>query len=421
MRKIIIIFILITLMLNLTSCYDAVEINNMLHIIAVGVDRGISDKWRLTLQFPTIKGAGGGSQSSGDGEQDEYAHVTIDAPSFFAGINMLNASLPRKLTFMHTQIVIFSEELAKSGLIGEYIAPVHRFREIRQSARMLIVKGKADEFLKENNPFIGDIVSKSFQMLINESDDTGFFPKVTLENFYSELKSPYRQPIATLAAINDFKSFQKEGEPWETGFKTGGDYIAGKLPRMGKNKIELFGTALFDGSAMVGELNGDETRYMLMVRDEFERGFFTMKDPKEPEMIIALDVKGPTKPKMRVTFEDTVPVIRLKMHLNVDILAIQSGINYERPEMKVLLERELQKIIKNGVEKVIQKCQDLNTDVFMFGDHATRNFLTIDDLEDYNWNSHFQDAKVTAEVKVAVRRTGTQIYSSPVRDSKGNE
>ncbi len=421
MRKVVAAFILIILMLNLTSCYDAIEINNMLHVVAIGVDRGVSDKWRLTLQFPTIKGSGGGSQSSGGGGQEEYTHVTIDAPSFFAGINMLNASLPRRLTFMHAQIIVFSEELAKSGLIDEYITSIHRFREIRQSAHMLIVKGKADEFLKENEPFIGNLVAKSFQMLINESNNTGFFPRVTLEDFYSGLKSSYRQPIATLTAINDFKSFQKEGEPWETGFKTGGDYIAGKLPRIGKNKIELFGTALFDGGTMVGELSGDETRYMLMVRDEFERGFFTMKDPKEQEMIIALDVRGPTKPKIKVTLDDTVPVIHLKMHLNADILAIQSGVNYEHPKLKVLLEKEFQQIIKNGIEKVVRKCQNLNADVFMFGDHAIKNFLTIDDLENYNWNSHFEDAKVTVEVKVAIRRTGTQIDGQLARDTERDE
>ncbi|MFW5649021.1 MAG: Ger(x)C family spore germination protein [Natronincolaceae bacterium] len=421
MRKVVAAFILIILMLNLTSCYDAIEINNMLHVVAIGVDRGVSDKWRLTLQFPTIKGSGGGSQSSGGGGQEEYTHVTIDAPSFFAGINMLNASLPRRLTFMHAQIIVFSEELAKSGLIDEYITSIHRFREIRQSAHMLIVKGKADEFLKENEPFIGNLVAKNFQMLINESNNTGFFPRVTLEDFYSGLKSSYRQPIATLTAINDFKSFQKEGEPWETGFKTGGDYIAGKLPRIGKNKIELFGTALFDGGTMVGELSGDETRYMLMVRDEFERGFFTMKDPKEQEMIIALDVRGPTKPKIKVTLDDTVPVIHLKMHLNADILAIQSGVNYEHPKLKVLLEKEFQQIIKNGIEKVVRKCQNLNADVFMFGDHAIKNFLTIDDLENYNWNSHFEDAKVTVEVKVAIRRTGTQIDGQLARDTERDE
>jgi spore germination protein KC len=70
MRKVVAAFILIILMLNLTSCYDAIEINNMLHVVAIGVDRGVSDKWRLTLQFPTIKGSGGGSQSSGGGGQE---------------------------------------------------------------------------------------------------------------------------------------------------------------------------------------------------------------------------------------------------------------------------------------------------------------------------------------------------------------
>jgi spore germination protein KC len=172
---------------------------------------------------------------------------------------------------------------------------------------------------------------------------------------------------------------------------------------------------------MVGELSGDETRYMLMVRDEFERGFFTMKDPKEQEMIIALDVRGPTKPKIKVTLDDTVPVIHLKMHLNADILAIQSGVNYEHPKLKVLLEKEFQQIIKNGIEKVVRKCQNLNTDVFMFGDHAIKNFLTIDDLENYNWNSHFEDAKVTVEVKVAIRRTGTQIDGQLARDTERDE
>ncbi|MFW5649577.1 MAG: hypothetical protein ACOCG5_10850 [Candidatus Alkaliphilus sp. MAG34] len=65
MRKIIAVPILIILVLNLTSCYDAIEINNMLHVVAIGVDRGVSDKWRLTLQFPTIRESSGSSQSSG--------------------------------------------------------------------------------------------------------------------------------------------------------------------------------------------------------------------------------------------------------------------------------------------------------------------------------------------------------------------
>jgi len=423
MRKFIAVLMLFILTISLTSCYDAHEIDGMLHVVAIGVDKGISDKWRLTLKFATMSGGGGdSSQSSGGGEsQGEYSYVTIDAPSFFTGIDMLNTALPRELTFAHVQIIIFSEELAKSGSIGEFIAPINRFREIRRSAHVFVVKEKASDILKEIQPLIGSMISKSFQIWINESGDTGFFPHVTLDQFYTVLKSSYNQPFVTLAAVNDFNALKKEGEPWGTEFNTGGDYIAGELPRTGENKIELFGTAVFDGDTMVGELSGDETRYMLMARGEFERGFFTMQDPQKPELIIPLDVKGSKKPEVRVTFDGAKPVIYLKVHLNADLLAVQSRIDYEKPELKILLEKEFQQIIKEGLEKVIAKCQGLNADVFLFGDNATKNFLTINDLESYNWNSHFKDAGVTVEVEFAIRRTGTQIDSSSIYNSEGAE
>ncbi|MEN6624224.1 MAG: Ger(x)C family spore germination C-terminal domain-containing protein, partial [Smithella sp.] len=294
MRKIAAILLLILITVNLTSCYDANEIDAMAHVVAIGVDRGISDKWRLTLQFNTMKESGGGSgaQSGGGGgnSSEDYTYISVDAPSFFTGINMLETSLPRRLNFMHAQIIVFSEDVAKSGLISEYISPIVRFRQIRWSAYVFVVKGKAINFIKENNPCIGNVISKGFQLLIKESDETGFFPQVTLEDFYSGIKSTYHQSIATIAAVNDLENFKEDGEAWGTEFNTGGSYIAGQLPRFGDNKLELFGTALFDGDTMVGELNGDETRYLLMVRSEFRRGLFTVQDPKQPDVIIPLDV-----------------------------------------------------------------------------------------------------------------------------------
>jgi len=423
MRKISIILLLTLLTMNLTSCYDANEIDDMAHVVAIGVDRGISDKWRLTLQFSTMKESGGGSgtESGGGGgdSKGDYSYVSVDAPSFFEGINMLNTALPRKLNFMHAQIIVFSEDVAKAGLIGEYIAPIIRFREIRWSAHVFVAKGKALDFIKENNPYMGTMVSKSFQLLINESDETGFFPHVTLEDFYAGIKSTYHQSIAAIAAVNDSKNFKEEGEPWGTEFNTGGNYVAGQIPRSGDNKLELFGTALFDGDTMVGELNGDETRYLLMAQGEFKRGLFTMQDPQKPGVIIPLDVTSSRKPDIKISFDGSMPVINLKVELDADILAIQSGINYEQPELKSVLEDEFEKIVLEGIASVIQKCQSLNTDVLKFGDAAAKNFLTIGDWESYNWNNHFKDAAVSIEVKVTIRRTGTQIKSYPITDSEG--
>mgnify|MGYP000882731608 CR=1 FL=1 len=242
MRKGGIILILILLTLNLTSCYDAKEVDEQLHVLAIGIDLGISDKWRLTLQFLTVgesggSGTGGGTPSAGSGLGKDEDILTVDAPSFFTGVNLLNSFRSRRLVFSHAQTIIFSEEVAKSGLVGEYIAPILRFKEIRRSAHVMVVKGRADEFLKENPPLLGSLVSEDLRLLVDQSLQTGFFPKVTLENLHTGLKSPFYNPIAPLAAVNDPNSFKKEGEPWGEEFKTGGAYVAGELPRLGKDKI----------------------------------------------------------------------------------------------------------------------------------------------------------------------------------------
>ena len=430
MRKVIILLILGTFLLSLTACYDAHEMDDMLYVVAIGVDKGISDKWRLTIQFPTMKegggqtqsGSGGGGQSqsgSGGDEQSGHSYASIDVPSFFTGIDMLNASLPRKLNFSHTQIIVFSEELAEEGLIGEYIASLSRFYEIRRSAHVFVVKGNAIDFIKENKPVIGTTISKSFQVLAHASENIGFFPHTTLENFYEGLKSPYGQAISVMASVNDSKSFAEKGEPWGTQFKTGGDYFAGQLPRTGQNKIEVWGTALFNGDKMVGELNGDETRFLLMTRGEFKQGSFTMQDPKKPELIIPLDVRASKKPDIEVDCKGAKPVIRLKVQLDADLLAVQSMINYEQPELQSLLEQTFKKSVKEGITSLIKKCQDLNADVFHFGDYAAKNFLTIDAFESYDWNSHFKEAEVIVDVNFAIRRTGTQIKSYPIKDPIG--
>lgn len=422
MRKIAILLALAFLALNFTSCYDASEIDDLAHVVAIGVDKGISDKWRLTVQFHTMKESGGGggeSGGSGGDSKGDYSYVSIDAPSFFAGISMLNASLPRKLNFMHAHIIAFSEEVAKAGLIGEYISPLVRFRQIRWSSHVFVVKGKAIDFIKENNPFIGKTVSKGVQLLISEKDNTGYFPHTTLEDLYTGIKSSYHQAIVPLSAVNDSENFKEEGEPWGTEFTTGGQYVAGQLPRSGDNKIELFGTALFDRDTMVGELNGDETRYLLMVQGEFKHGLFTMQDPQNPEVILVLDVTSTKKPDIKVTFEGLKPIIQLKVELDADILSIQSNINYEKPELQVVLEDLLEKTIYEGLSSVIQKCQNLNVDAFEFGYIAARKFLTIDEWENYNWNSHFKEAAVTIEVEVIIRRTGTQIKTYPITGAEG--
>ncbi|NLN04009.1 MAG: Ger(x)C family spore germination protein [Clostridiaceae bacterium] len=439
-HSLIISAIALMLLIALTSCFDANEIDDMIYIVCVGVDRGVADKWRITLQYENLKGSSpqsqsGSSSSSGDDQnqqgkeedslkeqvedQGNISYVTIDAPSFFAGIDMLNTSISRKISFMHLQFIVFSQELAKSEELSTFLAPIMRFREIRETVHIYITKNKAMDIIKANTPIIGTALAKDHLIWTRESESTGFFPHSILNNFYNSLKSNRRFPITAIISLNEMKNFIEEGKPYKGELKSGGEYLSGKLPRLGLNQLEIWGVALFDGDIMVGELNGKETRVLLILRGEFERAFVNIEDPANPDYAIPLDVTVREQPKIKVNIKNGKPVITVDIKLDADILAIQSHVYYENTVNKKVLEEACANRMLDEVEKLIVKCRDLGVDPFKFGEYASRQFLTIQELEEYNWNEKFKDATFIVNLSVIVRRTGTMMKSSKIISPEG--
>lgn len=427
MRKFLLLLMVSVLILStLTACYDAHEINDFAYVYTIGLDKGVTDVLRMTVQMPTMKKEGGGGQKRGPSggsdtqEQDGYVSISIDAPTFYSGANMINSYLPRTLNYMHTKYFVISEELAREG-IGAYINGFVRNREIRRTVYMIVTKGKASDFIKQNSPLVGTALSKMQEDIMRESLETGLFHNTTYGEVIDAAKSPARTAITVLAAVNDFKKFEQEEQTDEKEFRTSGDYYAGELVRSGGNKVEYFGTAIFDGDKMVGELNGDESRMMLMARGEFKRGFFAIKDPKKPDTAITLDVRMEKKPSTKVMYENNKPVIHQKITLEGDIMAIQSSVNYESKDLKPVIENEFRNYVKGEMQKTIEKCKGLNADVFKYGLTAQMSFATRQEWLQYEWYRQFKDAEVSTDVEFAIRRTGTMIKTSPILSTEGEE
>lgn len=436
MRKTALILLMSLTVCLLHGCFDASEIDDILQVSALGIDVGEKDDWRITIQFPTLRegggntGGGGGSSGGnggggGGGEgrekkeedglsQDGFTVVSCEAPSFYEALAILDASVPREINFMQTQVVVFSEDVAKGGKLGEFIAPLVRFREIRRTSFIFVTKGKAMDFIKANKPYIGTDISKNYRIWIEESRGTGYFPYVTIGSFYEKLKSPKSQAIATLAAVNDFSGFAGEGEQESSKGGQGSRHAAGKLPRISENKVELWGTAIFDGEIMAGELNGDETRYLLMLRNEFSRGIYTIQDPLEEGVIVVIELRSAKPADIKVEFVDDVPRIQTKIYLHGDILSIQGQGRYEQKEEKAILEEAVRQQLITEIRALIDKCVSLNVDAMMFGGIASREFLTIDEFEAYGWNDRFREAIVDIDIEFTIRRTGKLVRTGPV-------
>jgi spore germination protein KC len=322
---------------------------------------------------------------------------------------------------MHAKNLIISEELAKSG-IERYLAPLARFRETRRVMNVAVVKGTAQEFIKADKSNIGESQAKAIELMAMQANNTSFFPRITFYDFYRGLLSPYEHGYAVYAGINDFKELPETPSGGEAPLIVDKGFEPGKIPRSGVASREYVGTAVFIGDKMVGSLNSEETRYFLMVKGKFKRGIIVLKDERAPDNAIPLDLRPSRKPVVKGYFKKGKPVIDIKLEMEADIGAIQSRINYENKDEIEKLNRQAEEHIQQRVINVIEKCHnEYKTDIFGFGRKFAGYFPTIQKWEEYDWLSHFSEAKVNVQVNVNIRRTGLMIESSKVRKNVGKK
>ncbi len=421
MRKISLILIVILLSIYFTACYDAHEIGDYGYVTVMGIEQGASDRYRVTFQIPKF-GQSGGGESKGTNKEDEGMNIiSVDAPSVISAITIVNTNTSKTINLMHLKAIVISEDLALSGKVVEYIGSLVRYRHIRRTTSVIICKGTAEEFVSAMKPYEGELITQTVEELMENSKTIGFFPKITLDDFYDSLKVPYHALLGTYGAVNKEDKFISGGTTFEGESSNSGDYYAGDIPRKGGQEIELFGSTVFDGSKMVGKLTGLETQALLLVRGELKEAIFSFKDPEAPEMVVNIGFSEFDKREVDIDLNGDRPKIQVKLKMEGDILSIQSGINYENPDKKKILEDACKKYITEEIKKTFDKCKEFKADVFNFGHTAVRQFLTIPEWEEYNWLEKFTNSELKIDINLIIRRTGKIIRTEPIYSSEGKK
>ena len=424
----ILVWLLMPVMLItiLTGCYDAREIDDEVYAISLGIDKGLKNKVRLTIQYPTYMGAGGSGSSSGtSGKENKKAQPTsivdtIEAPTLLEGIDMFSTSISRRVSLMHTKWVVFSEEIAREGIDG-YIAGFERYKETRPSMFLVVVRGSAEEFITENKANIGSSISKSNELFIKQSKFTSIFPMVKLLDFYTAMISTYRSPVTAYGGVNDFNN---ESNNESIGTKYGNTarkgLLPGEVPRSGVSKRELAGTAVFQAGKMVGSLDSYETAAYLMIAGKYRGGMISIPDKYSSDKYIVFDIHKSRPNKVKAYFKDGKPVIDLTIELETEVYSIQSQINYESLELIHDLESQINDYLLESIRHTIDKTQkELKADIFGFGENMAGNFFTIEEWEAYNWPSKYPDALINLSLDSEIRRTGTISMSHKKPGSTG--
>lgn len=401
------------------GCWGARETDGLGYVLSMGIDKGKENILQVTFQIAMPQAPGG----NGGGEKGRNTEiVSLEAASLFGALQLANAFVSRDVTLIHNRAVIISEELAREGM-SKYINPLIRSREIRRNTFLIVTRGQAREFIEKNQPLLEKNPSRHFELLLEGKHFTGFIPDSTINDFTEGVKSPGKEAVTSLAGVNEGNKGEERG--WNVTEKARQEtaYLPGTVPRVGGNKIEFIGLAVFRGDRLVGFLNGSQTRYYQMAAGMFESAVFTFPDPRYPQTyIISMEVRKGRNPDIHVDLSQEVPRIQIDQVLEGEIMSIQSGESYETGENERELEEYIAGYISREVTNVVKAAQrEFGSDIFGFGNYTRRYFWTWEDWVNYSWLERFPTAEVRVNTIVAIRRTGLMAKTVPIASQKGGE
>ncbi|WP_099204313.1 Ger(x)C family spore germination protein [Scatolibacter rhodanostii] len=366
-----------SLVLCLSSCWSQRDISSLSIVIGTALDATDNpEELSLTAQVvkPTEIGSNSGGESSSGGGQ-AYVNITQSANSMLPSVRAMTHSQSRKLYFAHNEILIFSDELAKTNILDP-MDPFTRDYETRMDVQMMISRGKAAEILDQNNE-LEKLPALYISGMIKNQKYNSETVIVTLRDFLIATLSESAAPIAPIIEI-----FEEDD---------------------GNKLLRLDGTAVFQDGKMIGELDQKETKGLLFVLNQSSAGVNTLETPAGQVVLETLSTKTKLVP---VLAEDGN--IRMKVQIKENVI-LQS--NETREDMTTLenikmLEELLAETTRASIDAAVKKAHLLSADIFKFGEAIYIKYPKIwKEMKD-QWDVKFSEVGVDVEIDTHVHASG---------------
>lgn len=392
LKKITILLLLVLLTGLLGGCWSRKEITEVAVVLGTGVDWTADGRIRLTVQI--ARPGAFAAANGGGGEEAASWVLSAEGKTVEEAERYLAMKIPRDIYWGHCIILVIGEEMAQKG-VGMITNFFQRDREPREIMWLMVAKGEAKDILETHS-----------QLARTSAQAAGFLTRmktgysVQLREYAEMRASKGVQPVVTAVEVK------------EAGVVPGPKQEE-KLPRT--KHVELSGVAVFKEDKLVGWLNASETRGMLWLKGETEKGVITVPSPGEPDKEVSLRIRrGSTK----VTPEYDGEKLRfdVMVKVDVDMLEQQSREDLAKPEKIKALEGAIAGEITKRAAEALEKAQiEYGVDIFGFGDAFHRKYKEDwPELRD-RWDTEFARAEVSIAAEARVRQIGllTKRASAP--------
>ena len=418
LKKIFIILILISIMYAFFSnSSSSKKLDNMAYIVAVGIEKGSVEKYKMSFELSTVKSSSsdsssdskkesnnGSSQNSSSSEDSSpYTVYSVECDSVDTGISLLNTYINKKINLSHCKIIVISEDLAKEGIRSIVYNFVNKI-EIRPDCNIIISQTPGDEFSQNKKPSLEDVLTQYFEISSNTDDnDTDYTKIVTLNEFYSALEDPLKQPYAALGIINNANSSADDSNNKDIEIDKSVGTITSKKD---KYLVELIGVSVFNDDRMVGKLSSIETVCHLALIDNLNQSTISLPSPFDSKDKINLFISVTRKPKIKVYIDKNSPTPFVKIDLKI-IGRLVSFNNTEKTIDQDIIHQMENKaneyITKQIYNYLYKSSKEFKSDISGIGLNASINFSTYQELEKYNWLKNYENCAFQVNVQTSIK------------------
>lgn len=388
MKKSCFVLVYIITCIILVGCWDYREIEEVEIVLGLGIDSHVipsdevdqlsQSQYRVTYEIVGIESEQG---------QLKSRVLQDDGNTLFRAIRKIIEKNGKQTYLAHIQILIISEELARSGII-EILDYTMRDGEYRPDVHILITDGcKAEQMFADDSV---DVASMKLNDAFKNQKRIGTYESTTVWNVIDKLTQKGYEPAIPLIRLD-------------------------KEHNEGKLKHTIGGTAVFKGSKMVGKLTEDETLYYLFVDDEITNQPLSMEYYFD-EILghISLEILY-SKTKITPVVEDGKITMNIDINCNVALNELSNYLNILNEQDRQDVEKYAEKTIEEGIQELVTHVQkDYKSDIFGFGDVLKRKDNKAWKKVEENWEDIFPSISVATDVDVYIERSALSSKSIEV-------
>lgn len=379
--------------LLLSGCWDMRTPAQYVIVSSMSVTTGEHSNYHVYLQtinsleFASGKARGNSPTLSVDAEGN-----TIDE-----AFGRIEQRTSRKLELSHMMLLVLDTKLLATDRGILFFDFLESMKDIRNDIQIVAAhRVPASEFSKlyfSDNRVSAAKIRLGLDMV---ESNWGGTPNSNLKNFIQAITSEGREPVISSVTI-DNPSAKSYGVD------------AGKRSDA-PTRIITDGTAVMRRAKIVGHLNTEETRDLLLAQDQIKKTSLTVMCASRKYVQVRIESSDT---RVNVRYANNRPKIRIDISVKGGIsenqcqtVQLNKAAGYDT--VRTLTEQTIQKHVETTIKKV-QK--EYGVDIFGFGEILMRSHYRTFKKVKAHWDDEFARADVTVKAEAEIMRDGTSAKS----------